>query len=129
MKGLVDKKLELNYHEPFSYKFVSFIKIDGIYKLAARNDVIDKRYTPLMYACIFGRTDMIKLLVDSGANPLIENNEGRIAQDYAKDNATTRMINKLTREWRNKYLKGKQTQKGIVIKKNPNVKRTTIFGM
>ena len=72
---------------------------------------------------------MIKLLVDSGANPLIENNEGRIAQDYAKDNATTRMINRLTREWRNKYLKGKQTQKGIVIKKDPNVKRATIFGM
>ena len=128
LKALIAKKLELNYTEPFAYNVIKFIKVDGIYKLAARNDVIDKRYTPLMYACIFGRADMIKVLIESGANPLIENNEGRIAQDYAKDQATTRAITKATNAWKKKYLQTKREQKGLIIKKNKEVKRATIFG-
>ena len=128
LKALISKKLELNYTEPFAYNVIKFIKVDGIYKLAARNDVIDKRYTPLMYACIFGRADMIKVLIESGANPLIENNEGRIAQDYAKDQATTRAITKATNAWKKKYLQTKREQKGLIIKKNKEVKRATIFG-
>jgi len=129
LKALIQKKLVLNYNEPLYYKIVNQFKVDGIYKLAARNDVIDKRYTPLMYACIFGRTAMVQLLIDSGANPVIENNEGRIAQDYAKDNATARLIEKKTKEWQSKYLGKKKTQKGLIIDRNNNVKRATVLGM
>lgn len=126
---LIKRNLELNYNEPLYYKIVNQLKVDGIYKLAARNDVIDKRYTPLMYACIFGRTAMVQLLIDSGANPLVENNEGRIAQDYAKDNATARLIEKKTKEYQSKYLGNKTKQKGLSIEQDKSVRRATIFGM
>lgn len=126
---LIKRNLELNYNEPLYYKIVNQLKVDGIYKLAARNDVIDKRYTPLMYACIFGRTAMVQLLIDSGANPLVENNEGRIAQDYAKDNATARLIEKKTKEYQSKYLGNKTKQKGLTIEQDKSVRRATIFGM
>ena len=129
LKALIEKKLVLDYVEPFTYKAVMFFKVDGIYKLAARNDVIEKRYTPLMYACIFGKTKMIQLLIDSGANPLIENNEGMTAKDYAKDHATFRLITKATKNWKAKYLLNKKEQKGLIINNDDKIKRATIFGL
>ena len=129
LKALIDKKLVLNYNEPLYYKFVKQIKVAGIYKLAARNDVISKRYTPLMYACIFGRPAMIELLIASGANPLIENNEGRIAMDYAKDHTTSSTIKRKTNEWKKKYLKTKKEQKGVIIETDKSIQRATIFGL
>jgi hypothetical protein len=128
LKALIDKKLELDYVEPFTYKAIKFFNVDGVYKLAARNDVINKRYTPLMYACIFGKTEMIQLLLDSGANPIIENNEGMIAQDYAKDHASARVITKATKDWKKKYLLDKRSGKGLIIDKDNNIKRATILG-
>ena len=127
LKALINKKVELNYHEPFYYKFVKQINVTGIYKLAARNDVIDKRYTPLMYACIFGRVDMMKVLVYAGANPLIENNEGKIARDYAKNIATTNMIEKLTKEWYLARVYKKKEKKGLIIEKDKSIKRASVF--
>lgn len=127
LKALIDKKVELNYNEPFYYKFVKKIDVKGVYKLAARNDVIDKRYTPLMYACIFGRVDMIKLLIYSGANPMIENNEGQKAMAYAKDSATSATIKKLTKEWYTARLENKKKTSGLVIEKDTSIKRASIF--
>lgn len=127
LKALINKKLELNYNEPFFYKFVKQININGIYKLAARNDIIDKRYTPLMYACIFSRPEMVKLLIESGADPLIENNEGQIAQNYARDRATMDMIKRMTKSRQEQYLK-KKTSNNLIIEQDPDVKRATIFG-
>ena len=128
LKALINKKAVLNYNEPFYYKFIKRINVTGIYKLAARNDVIDKRYTPLMYACIFSRVEMIKLLIASGANPLIENNEGKIAEDYAKDFATTNTIQKLTAKWRKTHLGKKKKPSGLIIRKDKSIQRAHVLG-
>lgn len=127
LKALVAKKLPLNYKEPFSFRFVTVMKIDGLYKLAARNDIIDKRYTPLMYACIFSRAEMVEFLVDSGANPFVLSMEGQVAQDYAKDRATLEMMERKEKEWKNKYYTKKQKQPGLIIERDKSIKRDTIL--
>ncbi|MBQ7403963.1 MAG: ankyrin repeat domain-containing protein [Lentisphaeria bacterium] len=127
LKALVDKKLELDYNEPLSFKLAKMTDIIGIYKLAARNDLIERRYTPLMYACIYGHPDMVEYLVNSGANPTIRSNEGQTAEAYAKDRATLEMIKRKTKEWHSVYLEGKKRQRGLVIEKDESVRRSTIF--
>lgn len=50
-----------------------------------------KRKTPLMYAAQYtNSSSVIKLLLDSGANPGTQNIEGKTAFDYAKEN--TRLV-------------------------------------
>lgn len=126
LKAMIKKKLPLNHNEPIYYHIVKQVNVTGIYKLAARNDIIEKRYTPLMYACIFGRVEMVALLIESGANPLIESNEGRIAEDYSKDRDTYRVASKATKEWRQKYLQGKR-KPTLEIRKDTGIKRATVF--
>ena len=127
VKALVAKGLQLNYKEPFSYRFAKLINVDGVYKLAARTDVIDRGYTPLMYACSYGHPEIVEFLMDSGADPFVESLEGQTASDYAKDAATSQMIERKTKELRKKYLKNKIEQKGLIIEKDKSIKRSTIL--
>ena len=48
-----------------------------------------KGKTPLMYACQYGNsTQVIKLLMDSGARTSVQNQEGKTAFDYAGANSS-----------------------------------------
>ena len=127
VKKLVEKKLVLNYKEPISYKMANLLNVNGIYKLAARNNLINKGYTPLMFACIYGHPEIVEFLIDSGANPFIESMEGQQAADYAKDLATSQMIKRKAEAFHKKQLTDKIEQKGLVIEKDESVKRATIL--
>ncbi len=50
------------------------------------------RETPLTEAAQMNRTDMVKLLLDSGANPKARDAMGRTALDWAQRNGNTEMI-------------------------------------
>ena len=43
--------------------------------------------TPLMHACLVGDTEMVKILLEHGAEVTITNHEGKTALDYVGNNA------------------------------------------
>ena len=60
-------------------------------------DVLDEGKTALMYAAEEGNTDVVKLLLDKGADINAKDEENRkTAFDYAKDNNHTEIITLLT---------------------------------
>ena len=59
----------------------------------ARNDA---GQTALMMAAMFGRTDVVKLLLTSGANPELQDGAGNTAVRLAKQQANPQMVALLT---------------------------------
>ncbi|XP_014271238.1 ankyrin repeat and LEM domain-containing protein 1 [Halyomorpha halys] len=51
--------------------------------------------TPLMISCLWGREDIVILMLNSGANPLLEDSEGKNSFDYASESDNASVINLL----------------------------------
>jgi ankyrin repeat protein len=45
-----------------------------------------------MYAVLSGKAEMIKLLVEAGADPKVTDDEGKTAVDYAQDKGYTQIV-------------------------------------
>ena len=52
-------------------------------------------YTALMRASEMGRTDVVKLLIENGADIFIENKDGKTALDCAKNNEIRKILLKI----------------------------------
>lgn len=92
VKILVERGVDLNKSLPLAFKAVRLISVEGVYKFLARNDVIDRGYTPLMWAAIYSRPQIAEYLVLQGSDVSAISNEGRDALDYANDTATRSAI-------------------------------------
>lgn len=53
-----------------------------------------KGFTPLHYAVLADSKACVKILLDGGANPTIENESGHRAADYARDEGLKEMLQK-----------------------------------
>lgn len=89
---ITEKGLDLNRNLPLPFRITIFLNVQGIYKMLARNDIIDHGYTPLMWAAIFKRPEIAAYLIEHGANVGVRSNEGQTALDYANDSETHRAI-------------------------------------
>lgn len=59
----------------------------------------DQGFTPLMSAAIYGNVPITKLLIQSGANPLTQNNQNKSTYQLIKSDGTNKRIEKMIREW------------------------------
>lgn len=92
VETITEKGLNLNRTLPPAFRAMILLNIQGIYKLMARNDIIDRGYTPLIWAAIYKRPEIAAYLIEHGARTDIMSNEGQRAADYANDSATHRAI-------------------------------------
>ena len=99
---ITEKGLDLNRTLPLPFRITIFLNIQGMYKLMARNDIIDHGFTPLIWAAIFKRPEIASYLIEHGARPDIMSNEGQIAIDYANDSATHRAIKNASKAFEEK---------------------------
>ncbi len=92
VKILTERGVNLNKSIPLALKATRLMNAEGVYKFLARNDVIDRGYTPLMWAAIYSRPKIAEYLVLQGSDVNIVSNEERNALDYANDTATRSAI-------------------------------------
>lgn len=100
VKILVERGVELNKTLPLAFRAAQLINVDGVYKFLARNNVIDRGYTPLMWAAIRSRPEIAEYLVLQGSDVNALSNEGENALDYANDTATRSAIRSASRQAR-----------------------------
>ncbi len=101
VKLLVERGVELNKTLPLVFRAARLINVDGVYKFLARNNVIDRGYTPLMWAAIRSRPQIAEYLVLQGSDIEALSNEGRDALDYANDTTTRSAIRSARKQLRN----------------------------
>jgi ankyrin repeat protein len=63
--------------------------------------------TPLMMAAMYGTPQAVKLLVDAGADPLLKNQQGLTAIDFARRTSRTESVDLLAAAIRSKQATGK----------------------
>lgn len=97
VKLLTERGVNLNKSLPLAFQAVKLINVEGVYKFLARNDVLDRGYTPLMWAAIYSRPKIAEYLVLQGSDISIVSNEGQRALDYANDTATRSAIRSAAR--------------------------------
>ncbi len=98
---LIEKNAEVNvyienYNTPL-FQVISQNKMDAFKKLLAAPHINlahedEEGVIPLLLAAYHGRLDMIKLLIEKGANPHIKNSEGKTALDMATLNKKQEVI-------------------------------------
>ena len=96
----MERGVELNKTLPLAFRAARLINVDGAYKFLARNNVIDRGYTPLMWAAIRSRPEIAEYLVLQGSDVNALSNEGENALDYANDTATRSAIRSASRQAR-----------------------------
>ena len=109
---ITEKGLDLNRTLPLPFRVTIFLNIQGMYKMLARNDVIDKGYTPLMWAAIFKRPEIAAYLIEHGANIAVRSNEGQTALDYANDSETHRAIENAAKDFAEKKKQEEKENQG-----------------
>ncbi|KAI8947730.1 ankyrin repeat-containing domain protein [Xylaria longipes] len=95
--GVEPDSSDLNNRTPLSWaaesgnlavvrQLLSQIETSGLIPMKGRQTVNskskDKNWTPLWYAALGGHVNVIKTLLEDGANPLVEDNEGRNLMKY-----------------------------------------------
>lgn len=68
-----------------NYSIAKILILNGANTLASLDVEGNKKFIPILEATIANQKDLVKLLIDYGANPNEENNEGISAHVYAKD--------------------------------------------
>lgn len=63
--------------------------------------------TPLMMAAMYGTPQAVKLLIDAGADPLLKNQQGLTAIDFARRTSRTESVDLLAAAIRSKQATGK----------------------
>lgn len=63
--------------------------------------------SPLISACLFGKTEMARMLIDAGADPDVQNNEGSTALHTAAFFCRTELVKMLLQKGADKTIKNK----------------------
>ena len=92
VKLLTERGVDLHNSISLAYKATEVLNMEGVYKFFARNGIIDRNYTPLMWAARYSRPEIAEYLVLQGSDVMAISNEEMNALDYANDTATRSAI-------------------------------------
>lgn len=92
VKLLTERGVDLHNSLSLAYKATEALNMEGVYKFFARNSIIDRNYTPLMWAARRSRPEIAEYLVLQGSDVMAISNEEMNALDYANDVATRSAI-------------------------------------
>jgi len=84
VKALVEHELPLNSSVNRVYKTLKRANIEGFHELLARNGVIEDGKKPLFWAAEVGNVEIMKYLVEHGANPYDIDHAGKRPIAYAR---------------------------------------------
>jgi len=84
IKALVERKLPLNSSVNRIYRTLKRANIEGFHELLARNGVIEDGKKPLFWAAEVGNVDILRYLVENGADPLEIDHAGNRPIAYAR---------------------------------------------
>ena len=94
---ILEKKLEINTKLSIIYKTMAVVDVEGIHKLLARNNIIDDGKNALFWAAEADDPEMIRFLLDHGADPLSSDNAGNRPLKYARRYESIRILRKSER--------------------------------
>ena len=94
VRKLIARGLPLNHDLSLAYKTARILKVDGIHEIFARNGIIEDGKTPLIWAAEADNVDLIRILLQAGADPFQKDNAGNTASRYASDYAAVRELEK-----------------------------------
>lgn len=100
VKEILKKKLPVNYDLSVVYKTLRFATVEGWYKILAANGVINDGKTPIFWAAQADNTEIIKILLDAGANPTAKDHAGTLPVDYARQRDTSNLLKSAAKKWR-----------------------------
>lgn len=84
-KYILDKKLPLNRDPHIARVILKRISTSGIYRLMARNEMLDIRRAPLLIAAKENNLEMVKFFLENGASALQKDEKGYDALSLATD--------------------------------------------
>ncbi|MBO5760422.1 MAG: ankyrin repeat domain-containing protein [Lentisphaeria bacterium] len=82
---ILDKKLPLNWNERTIRTLLRRINASGIYRLMARNELMDIKRAPLLYAAKENNLEMVKFLLANGADIMQKDEKGYDALSLATE--------------------------------------------
>lgn len=72
----------------------NYSEVKRLITLRANPNVVNlNNTTPLMYAAQIGRIEIVRVLLDAGADAKLIDNEGKTAQDYAGESGNEHVVN------------------------------------
>lgn len=83
VKALLARKLPLNTSINRVYRGMELANMEGFHELLARNGLIADGKTPLFWASENNNVPIMKMLIEAGADPLMIDNTGNTASEYA----------------------------------------------
>lgn len=105
--ALIDKQVPLNWDPSLALLATKRVQVHGAYRILVRNGLFSYRRTPLHIAALENNLEMVKLLVERGANPIQDDENGNSAYDLATDQNVVRYLKSAERQYQEKLLKEK----------------------
>lgn len=110
VKAILAKKLPINMDLSMVYKSLRFATLEGWYEILAENGVIDDGKTPVFWAAKADKPEIVKLLLDNGADPTVKDHAGSSPVDYARQQDTVRLLNNAAKKRREAQLRKLEEQ-------------------
>lgn len=95
VEALVERELPLNSSVNRVYKGMRIANIEGFHELLARNGVINDGKKPLFWAAETGNMQILKYLVEHGADPNEIDHAGKRPVSYARSRDAVSYLNKI----------------------------------
>ena len=97
VEALVERELPLNSSVNRIYRTLKRINIEGFHELLARNGVIEDGKKPLFWAAETGNVDILKYLVENGADPNGIDHAGKKPLAYARTRDAVAYLKTITK--------------------------------
>ena len=105
VKAILAKKLPVNMDLSVIYRSLRFATLEGWYEVLAENGVIEDGKTPLFWAAQKDQVEIVKYLLDNGADPMARDHAGTSPEDYARKRETVRVIKDAAKKKREEQLR------------------------
>ncbi|OQA80887.1 MAG: Ankyrin repeats (3 copies) [Lentisphaerae bacterium ADurb.Bin242] len=83
VEKLIDQRVPLNRDLSLVLKTTRVLQVHGAYRVLVRNGLLANGRTPLLWAAMENNLEIVKLLIDRGADPLQPDETGNRADDLA----------------------------------------------
>lgn len=103
VEKLIDQRVPLNRDLSLVLKGTRILQVHGAYRILVRNGLLSQGRTPLLWAAIENNLEIVKLLIERGADPLQPDENGNCADDLATSREVIQYIRTQQALQRRKY--------------------------